>query len=783
LLGRIVCLETCRALARSAGFLIAARAVQGAGAGAAYPPPERGKALGIFSGLTGLALIAGPVVGGVVAEGIAWQWIFWINIPIGLIAIPLARGRIPESFGPGTAIDIPGVVLVTGAALGLVWGLMRGNTAGWSSLEVTAALVGALLLAIAFVAWELRAGAPMLPMRLFRSRAFSSGNAANFLYSASLYGTVFFIAQFLQTALGYGPLGAGLRLLPWTATLFVFAPIAGGLVNRIGERPLIVFGLILQAVGMAWIAVIAAPDLAYGTLVAPLIIAGAGVSVAMPAAQNAVLSSVAQTEIGKASGTFNMLRFLGGVSGIAIAAAVFAGNGSFGSPQVFSAGFAPAIGVSAVLSLLGAVAGMWQPAGDQPFWRKSGQAPEVSRMIPRSTHAARTKTRWRFLPMPDRWPARYRLSTMAASLVLVFGSSLPLNAQPKAPEVTVANPVLRRLAQWDEYTGQFEAVRRVEVRARVSGELVKIHFTDGQTVKAGEVLFTIDPRPFEIAVEAARAEVARARAQVAVTGNDLERAEQLTPSKVLTQRDFDQRKANHDAAKAQLQSADAMLRNAELNLKWTSVRAPIDRRISDRKVDAGNLVSGGQVGASLLTTIVSLHPIHFVFNVSEPDYVRYSRLAANGERPSSSVPGNAVQIRLADEKEWTRNGQMNFIDNQLNGKSGTIRARAVVENEDSFLTPGTFGRLRLFGGKVDALLIPDAAVVSDQSRKVVYTVGPDNKIQVKPVMLGPIEESLRVVTIGLSKDDRVVISGLANPAVRSGATVAPIPGNIVLATN
>jgi EmrB/QacA subfamily drug resistance transporter len=361
------------ALARSAGFLIAARAVQGAGAAlvmplamallsAAYPPQERGKALGIFSGLTGLALIAGPVLGGVVAEGIAWQWIFWINIPIGLVAIPLARSRIPESFGPATAVDIPGVVLVTGAALGLVWGLMRGNNAGWTSPEVAAALVAGFLLAVAFVAWELRASAPMLPMRLFRSRAFSSGNAASFLYSASLYGTVFFMAQFLQTALGYGPFGAGLRLLPWTATLFVFAPIAGTLVNRVGERSLIVFGLILQAIGMAWIAVIAAPDVAYATLVAPLIIAGAGVSVAMPAAQNAVLSSVAQTEIGKASGTFNMLRFLGGVSGIAIAVAVFAGNGNFGSPQAFSAGFAPAIGIAAVLSLLGAVAGMWQPA-------------------------------------------------------------------------------------------------------------------------------------------------------------------------------------------------------------------------------------------------------------------------------------------------------------------------------------------------------------------------------------------------------------------------------------
>ena len=361
------------ALAGNAGSLIAARAVQGVGAAlvmplamallsAAFPPQERGKALGIFSGVTGLALIAGPVVGGAVAESIAWQWIFWINIPIGLIAIPLVRSRIPESRGPCTGIDVPGVVLVTGAALGLVWGLMRGNDAGWASPEVAAALVAGFLLAIAFVVWELRASAPMLPMRLFRLRAFSSGNAANFLYSASLYGTVFFMAQFLQTAQGHGPLGAGLRLLPWTATLFVFAPIAGTLVNRVGERSLIVSGLIMQSIGMAWIALIAAPGLAYATMVAPLIIAGAGVSMAMPAAQNAVLSSVSQTDIGKASGTFNMLRFLGGVSGIAIAVAAFIGNGSFGSPQAFSAGFVPAIGISAVLSLLGAVAGMWQPA-------------------------------------------------------------------------------------------------------------------------------------------------------------------------------------------------------------------------------------------------------------------------------------------------------------------------------------------------------------------------------------------------------------------------------------
>jgi EmrB/QacA subfamily drug resistance transporter len=365
------------ALARSAGALILARAVQGAGAAlvmplamallsAAFPPQERGKALGMFSGLTGLALIAGPIVGGAVAEGIAWQWIFWINVPIGLVAVALVRTRIPESFGSGAAIDALGVVLVTGAALGVVWALMRGNDAGWTSPEVVAAFLVGSLLAVVFAAWELHARTPMVPMRFFGSRAFASGNAACFLYSASLYGTVFFMAQFLQTAQGHGALGAGLRLLPWTATLFVVAPVAGALVNRVGERALIVGGLILQAIGMAWVALIAVPDLAYVALVAPLILAGAGISMAMPATQNAVLNSVAQTEVGKASGTFNTFRFPGGVCGIAIAVAVFAAVGSFDSPRAFTAGFVPAIAVAAVVSLAGAIAGTWQPARRAP---------------------------------------------------------------------------------------------------------------------------------------------------------------------------------------------------------------------------------------------------------------------------------------------------------------------------------------------------------------------------------------------------------------------------------
>ena len=250
------------AFAPNVGLLIAARAVQGAGAAmvmplalallsAAYPPERRGWALGIFVGVTGLAVLGGPVVGGAITQGIAWQWIFWLNVPIGVVVVPLVLSRIEESFGPRAALDVPGLALATGAALGLVWGLVRANSAGWASVEVLAALAGGVVLGAAFVAWELRAREPMLPMRLFRSRAFSSGNAATFLLHASLFGSVFFMAQFQQIALGQGPLDAGLRLLPWTATLFLIAPRAGALLDRLGERPLIALGLSMQAVGMA----------------------------------------------------------------------------------------------------------------------------------------------------------------------------------------------------------------------------------------------------------------------------------------------------------------------------------------------------------------------------------------------------------------------------------------------------------------------------------------------------------------------------------------------------
>jgi EmrB/QacA subfamily drug resistance transporter len=375
-IGVFVAASAACALAPDAGWLIAARAVQGAGAAlaitlalvivsAAYPPERRGGAIGILEGIAGLAVVAGPVIGGTIAAGLAWEWIFWVNVPIGLLAIPLVLTRIEENYGTDTALDLRGFALVTAGTLGIVWALVRGNAAGWSSPEVVAAFILGVALLLAFVAWEPRAREPMLPMRFFRSRAFSSGNAGVFFLFAALFGSVFFLAQFLQTGLGQGPLDAGLRLVPWTATLFVVAPIAGVLADRIGERPLLVGGLTLQAVGLAWVALIAEPGLGYVQLVAPLIVAGVGASMAIPPAASSVVGAVAQDEVGKAAGANSMLRELGGVFGIAILVAVFAGAGGYASAQAFSDGFAPALGVAAGLSLVGALASLGVPGRRQ----------------------------------------------------------------------------------------------------------------------------------------------------------------------------------------------------------------------------------------------------------------------------------------------------------------------------------------------------------------------------------------------------------------------------------
>jgi len=371
-LGLFTAASAACAVAPSVGWLIGARSLQGAGAAiltplalalltAAFPPERRGAAIGMFSAITGIAVASGPLIGGAVVEGINWEWIFWLNVPIGLLAVPLVLSRIDESFGARTRFDLRGLLLVSGGALGVVWGLVRGNSAGWGSAEVVASLAAGVALMVAFARWELRARAPMLPVALFRSRSFSAGNAAIFCTFASLFSCVFFFPQLLQAALGDGPLDTGLKLIPWTATFITVAPVVGALVDRIGERTLMVTGLLLQAAGTAWLALIAEPGMAYTDMLAPFIVAGVGVSMAIPSAQSSVMGSVGVELLGKAAGANSMMRELGGVFGIAVVVAVFAGAGGYASAQAFIDGFGPAIGVSSALALVGAACGLALP--------------------------------------------------------------------------------------------------------------------------------------------------------------------------------------------------------------------------------------------------------------------------------------------------------------------------------------------------------------------------------------------------------------------------------------
>jgi MFS family permease len=317
--------------------------------------------MGIYGGITGIAVLCGAVVGGAITQGLAWQWVFWINVPIGLAAIPLVLTRIPESYGPRERFDLPGLGLVTVAAFGIVWGLMRGNDAGWGSVEVIGSLVVGSIALAGFVLVERRVSAPMLPPRMFAHRGFSAGTTSNFLFSAALFSAVFFMAQFQQISLGQGPLDAGLRLLPWTGTVFIVAPIAGALTNRVGERALVTLGLTMQAAGMGWIALIAEPGMAYWHMIVPMVIAGAGISMAIPSAQNAVVSAVKPADIGKASGAYMTMRQLGGVFGLAVAVAVFTAAGSYASPEAFANGFVPALAVAAGLSAGGALVASFLP--------------------------------------------------------------------------------------------------------------------------------------------------------------------------------------------------------------------------------------------------------------------------------------------------------------------------------------------------------------------------------------------------------------------------------------
>jgi EmrB/QacA subfamily drug resistance transporter len=396
-LGLFAAASAACALATQVGALIAARAVQGAGAAlimpvalgllnGAFPPERRGWATGIYGSVTGLAAIVGPIVGGVVTEHLAWQWIFWLNVPITLIAIPLVLGRIAETRGPGGTLDLPGLALAAGAALGVTWALVRGNTAGWSSLETVSTLAGGLLLGGSFVVRELRARAPMLPMRLFRSPAFSAGNAVVFLLNGSLTSAIFFTAQFHQIALGHGPVDAGLRLLPWGVAPFLIAPRAGALSDRIGERRLIVTGTLLLALGMGWVALISGPGVGYLTTALAMTVGGVGFSLALPAVTKAVVSRVAPPDIGRASGTFSTSRQLGGAFGIAVTGAAFAAAGGYATARQFSDGYVVAMGLSAGLAFAATVAGIVLPGHrpaaaprDVPQEARGGPVPTAAR--------------------------------------------------------------------------------------------------------------------------------------------------------------------------------------------------------------------------------------------------------------------------------------------------------------------------------------------------------------------------------------------------------------------
>jgi len=354
------------AIAPTAGLLVAARAVQGLGAAmvmplsltilaSAFPPERRGAIIGIWGGIGGLAVASGPLVGGAVTQGLDWHWIFWVNAPIGVVATVLARFRLAESRGPATRLDLPAAMLVSSGAVAIVWGLIRSADVCWRSPQVVASLIGGAILVVAFLVWEWRATDPMLPLRLFSSRSFAAANLTGFLMAGAIFSAAFLMSQYFQFALGYSPLATGLRLLPWTATPLLIAPLAGVLADRIGARPVLAVGMLLQGVGLAWIAAVAAAGEGYIDLVIPLVIAGVGISMALPVAPTAVLSAVHPQDMGKASGVNSTLQRFGAAFAIAIAAAVFAANGHLGTPISFTAGFRPALALVAGLSAVGAV--------------------------------------------------------------------------------------------------------------------------------------------------------------------------------------------------------------------------------------------------------------------------------------------------------------------------------------------------------------------------------------------------------------------------------------------
>ena len=380
------------ALAPSAQALIAARAAQGVGGAiltpltltilsASVPAERRGAVLGAWGAIGGLAVAFGPLVGGAVVSGLSWHWIFWLNVPIGLVLIPLAARKLDETHGASSSLDLPGVGLASAGLLGIVWGLVRGNGQGWTSAEIVASLAAGAAVLVAFVVWELRAEQPMLPMRFFRNRTFAAINAASLLMFFGMFGSIFLLTQFLQTVQGLSPLAAGTRILPWTLAPLFIAPIVGPLSDKIGGRPFLVAGLALQATGLAWLAYVTTTNVSYAALVPGFVMSGVGMALFWVPSANVVLGSVRPEEEGQASGANNAIRELGGVFGVAVLASVFSSYGGYATGQTFVDGLTPAIWIGAAIVLVGAVAAAIIP-------RRKRAAAEVIELVPEFEAAA-----------------------------------------------------------------------------------------------------------------------------------------------------------------------------------------------------------------------------------------------------------------------------------------------------------------------------------------------------------------------------------------------------------
>ena len=375
------------------------------------------------------------------------------------------------------------------------------------------------------------------------------------------------------------------------------------------------------------------------------------------------------------------------------------------------------------------------------------------------------------LRVPMRIPFHI-FAPLALALIVAGCGEQKQAAAPPPPAVTVAQPVKRTVFDYDEYVGRFVAVNSVEIRARVSGYLDKVHFTDGQMVKQGDLLFTIDKRPFENALAQARANLTLAESNLTFTEADFQRAQQLVKDKTIAEQAFDQRSQAFRNAQASVTANQAQVKQAELDLQFTELRAPVDGRIGDRRVSIGNLVAGGTGGnsASLLATIVSLDPIRFEFTFDEASFLRYERASKSNQEMAD---GTKIALKLIDENDYEHEGRMDFIDNVIDRATGTIRGRGVFQNSKGLFTPGMFARVRVPGSPpYDALLVPDAAVGTEQTRKFVFVVGADNKVAQKYVTLGQAtKDNLRVIKSGIGPDDRIIVNGLMR--ARAGIVVTP----------